>query len=313
MDLVVRFWDPSKNEVATRCFTSVFLHRSTAAHLLEAFLAGLSSIDKKKLIQVSLDGPNVNKKFLKDLSCFLTKDCGHSEQLLDIGTCGLHTIHCAFKAAMEVTGWNLVTFLRVIYNLFKNSPARRGIFIDVTNASVFPKKFCAVRWLENIDVAQRAIEILPNLQKFVEAPEIENKKQVCASLHTSNTPHVPFLQGAINNLIVSCAQRFVNPEKIKDDVDVTMDDNLLPAKRIKVGMVAQLQLKHCKATLLEVGYFKNECRSALKVIVNRLQDRSPVGIKLAKYISCFDPAVAVQSVGRERLRRLLMHLVEKIG
>ncbi|KAG8180576.1 hypothetical protein JTE90_018195 [Oedothorax gibbosus] len=183
---------------------------------------------------------------------------------------------------MEVTGWNLVTFLRAIYNLFKNSPARRGIFIDVTNASVFPKKFCAVRWLENIDVAQRAIEILPNLQKFVEAPEIENKKQVCASLHTvktflkdnllgaklgffitissdlkpfltefqSNTPLVPFLHGAINNLIVSCAQRFVNPEKIRDDVDVTKDDNLLPAKKIKVGMVTQLQLKHCKATPL---------------------------------------------------------------
>lgn len=88
---------------------------------------------------------------------------------------------------MEETAWNLVTFLRANYNLFKNSPARRGIYIDVTSSSIFPKKFWAVRWLENIDVEQRAIEILPHLKKFVEAPEIENKKQMCASFHTVKT------------------------------------------------------------------------------------------------------------------------------
>ena len=343
MDLVVRFWDKSKNEVATRYLTSVFLHRSTAAHLLEAFLAGLPSTDTKKLLQVSLDGPNVNKKFLKDLNSFLTKDCGNSEQLLDIGTCGLHTIHCAFKTAMDETGWNLVAFLRAIYNLFKNSPARRGIFIDVTNASVFPKKFCAVRWLENIDVAHRAIEILPNLRKFVEAPEIEKKMPTCASFHTvktfmkdhllgaklgffimissdlkpfltefqSNSPLVPFLHAAINNIVVSCAQRFVEPNKVKEDVDVNKTENLLPAKKVNVGMVTLVQLKNCKASQLEIGCFKNECRAALKVIVNRLQDRSPLGIKLTRYVSCFDPAVAVTPVGKERLQRLLIHLAEK--
>ena len=82
----------------------------------------------------------------------------------------------------------------------------------------------------------------------MEAPEIENKKQMCASFHTvktflkdnllgaklvffitissdlkpfltefqTNSPLVPFLHGSINNIVVSCAQRFVEPNKVKE-------------------------------------------------------------------------------------------------
>ncbi|GBM12783.1 hypothetical protein AVEN_172356-1, partial [Araneus ventricosus] len=77
--------------------------------------------------------------------------------------------HCAFKSSMQETGWNIVPFLRAVYNLFKDSPAGRAL--SVTTSSVFPKKFCVVRWLQNAEVSQRAIEIIPKLMLFVE--EIE--------------------------------------------------------------------------------------------------------------------------------------------
>lgn len=77
---------------------------------------------------------------------------------------------------MQETGWNIVLFLRAVYNLFKDSPARRALFTGVTTSSVFPKKFCAVRWLQNAEVAQRAIELIPMLMLFVE--EIEKTKTI---------------------------------------------------------------------------------------------------------------------------------------
>ena len=52
-----------------------------------------------------MDGPNVNLKFY---DC-VVKQREENEQhtLVNIGTCGLHTIHGAFKNGAEKSGWNL--------------------------------------------------------------------------------------------------------------------------------------------------------------------------------------------------------------
>ena len=67
MDLTVRFWDELKNEVTTRYLTSTFLGHSTSADLLCAFTSAAGNAFLKKLLQVSMDGPNVNHKFLREL------------------------------------------------------------------------------------------------------------------------------------------------------------------------------------------------------------------------------------------------------
>uniref|UniRef100_A0A1B6KAK6 BED-type domain-containing protein n=2 Tax=Graphocephala atropunctata TaxID=36148 RepID=A0A1B6KAK6_9HEMI len=91
MDVNVRFWDSSANEVRCCYLTSVFLGKSTANDLLVAFSEAIKPLDRNKILQVSLDGPNVNKKFLKDLKDMMIQD-PDSKKLLDIGSCGLHTV-----------------------------------------------------------------------------------------------------------------------------------------------------------------------------------------------------------------------------
>jgi len=46
-----------------------------------------------------MDGPNVNKKFVKELGAELQKEMGPSDQreLLSLGSCGLHTVHNSYK------------------------------------------------------------------------------------------------------------------------------------------------------------------------------------------------------------------------
>ena len=44
--------------------------------------------------------------------------------VLNIGSCGLHVIHGAFKIGVEATHWALNKILRVIWKLFDDSPAR---------------------------------------------------------------------------------------------------------------------------------------------------------------------------------------------
>lgn len=92
MDINVRFWDEEKGQVSTRYLTSVFLGRTRAIDLLQGFKDGLKSVDLRKILQVSMDGPYVNFKFLKDLKADLNTDHPEEKKLLDLGSCGLHTL-----------------------------------------------------------------------------------------------------------------------------------------------------------------------------------------------------------------------------
>ncbi|XP_048513397.1 uncharacterized protein LOC125501448 isoform X1 [Athalia rosae] len=100
MDITVRFWCQRNNQVTTRYFTSAFLNHATAADLLRAFTSALSELKIKMLLQVSMDGPNVNVKFHRDLRESLASD-PDDPLLVDIGSCGLHTVNCALRRASK--------------------------------------------------------------------------------------------------------------------------------------------------------------------------------------------------------------------
>lgn len=87
---------------------------------------------------------------------------------IDIGSCSLHILHGSYKTAHIKTEWNLNQFLRCAYYLFKYYPSRRSNYIHHSKSKVFPQKMCAIRWIENGSVIDRAIKVLPNLKKYID-------------------------------------------------------------------------------------------------------------------------------------------------
>jgi hypothetical protein len=59
----------------------------------------------ENIIQVSMDGPNVNWSFFEKLQVKIEKD--FSNKLIDVGSCGLHILHNAFKAGISETKWDI--------------------------------------------------------------------------------------------------------------------------------------------------------------------------------------------------------------
>ena len=90
-----------------------------------------------------MDGPIVNLKFLEKLQ----KDRLENEQheLINIGSCGLHTIHSAFKAGAENTSRNIRKTLHGSYQILHDSPARRDDFETITASDIYPFNSCASR------------------------------------------------------------------------------------------------------------------------------------------------------------------------
>lgn len=179
LDVCVRFFDDTKQEVRSAYIGSAFLSSTRAVDLLDGLKSCLKSnpVLLTRVIQVSMDGPNVNLKLAKDLTTELRVQRGETFELLNLGSCGLHVVHNSFKSGMKEAEWRIDEFLQSLFYLFRDVPLRRADYTSITASTLFPLKFCAVRWVENQSVAERAYEMLPKLKVYVKAvnKQIEKK------------------------------------------------------------------------------------------------------------------------------------------
>ena len=90
MDLQERYWDNNERQVRTRKFVSKFLNRPNATNLHSALSASLTNLSEKQLLQISMDGPNVNWGVLG-----LTLEERFKQEfpdIINIGSCGLYNV-----------------------------------------------------------------------------------------------------------------------------------------------------------------------------------------------------------------------------
>ena len=130
MDFHVRYWKGDK--VITHYLGSVFMGHGKASDLLEHFNKGMQDLQPviRNMVQISMDGPSVNWKFFDIVKKQLADE--HGVILINIGSCGLHIMHSAFKTGAQSTKWEISSFLSSLYYLFKDSPARREDFQKIT-------------------------------------------------------------------------------------------------------------------------------------------------------------------------------------
>ena len=145
MDVIVRFWDNEKNKVCSRYFDSNFLGHTSAQDLLKSLPSSLTTLNPMGLIQLSMDGPSTNWKLYDELS----KDRANSDpdlpELINVGSCGLHIIHRAFKRGAVATGWHIDNLLQSLWYLFSDAPAKKEDFMKISESKKlkFITQICA--------------------------------------------------------------------------------------------------------------------------------------------------------------------------
>lgn len=68
---------------------------------------------------------------------------------------------------MKKTSWQLEKLMRSLWYLFHDTYTRRTNYTEMTKSSLFPQKFCATRWVEDVSVAKRVIEMWPYVNIYV--------------------------------------------------------------------------------------------------------------------------------------------------
>ena len=67
MDMIVRFWNSESNKVIERYCNSKFMGHATAGDMLTHLKNEMALLIPSSLVQISMDGPNVNWKFYHNL------------------------------------------------------------------------------------------------------------------------------------------------------------------------------------------------------------------------------------------------------
>ena len=90
-----------------------------------------------------MDARNVNLKIQQ----LIQQDRKENQQyrLIDIGSCGLHTIHNALKTVAVQTDWKMKKIVKAVYQIFHDSLARGEDYFTVTGSNQFRSSFCATR------------------------------------------------------------------------------------------------------------------------------------------------------------------------
>ena len=166
MVVMVRYWDDELYNAKVQYLGSSFFGHARNDDLLREFNKITSSLDQKKLFQISMDGPNVNLLFYKKIVMERNEKSFHS--LLDTGVCGLHSVNCCVKNGFKLEFFkNMSKTLKGVFILLHGSAARQDGYCSMTGSQSMPLFFCATRWVENKRVADRLIEIWPHVLKIV--------------------------------------------------------------------------------------------------------------------------------------------------
>ena len=84
-----------------------------------------------------MDGPNTNWEVFRLLKGHQNKE--EEPSLFCVGSCSLHVTNGAFQIGNSKTKGNIGKILTAMWQFFHESPARRDIYITVSESDIFPK------------------------------------------------------------------------------------------------------------------------------------------------------------------------------
>ena len=252
LHLHIIHFDEKSGTVQRNFIGAAFFGHGDAESCLNSLLDVHDGLD---LVQVGMDGPNVNWRLLNMLREKRAHENPQSPKLLELGSCG---IHVSYNTAQSVTNWNLGKILKSFYSIFKKSPARRSDYLKVNDlhsaleakdsSYLFPSKFYGHRWLENGKAITRIIEIAPYLKRYMDflvkekkvpkkddrfvriklfladpvspailqfALSIMKELESFLELFQAERPFSFFLYEKLKAIVLALVNRFVRPEEIE--------------------------------------------------------------------------------------------------
>ena len=169
-DGYIQYWSPKLDLVTSAYCGSLFVGHCFSKDLLNHFASSGKDThwELDLLLQIGMDGRNVNLKFERDLSSQIMNEYGVS--FLNIGSCSLHQTHNAFRRGVLTFGFDIENFVFDVNYFFKSSAAHRKdydimqYFTDIETKYVM--KYVISRWLSIKKPLLRILDQDDNLREY---------------------------------------------------------------------------------------------------------------------------------------------------
>ena len=100
------------------------------------------------MIMLGMDGPNANWCVFEKIN--VEREKHNHAPLFSVDSCGMHSIHGAFETSMTSNQWEIGKILKWMFKLFNKSPARRDLYITISNSNISPKRLVLLNFLNNL-------------------------------------------------------------------------------------------------------------------------------------------------------------------
>ena len=174
----------------------------------------------------------------------------HGTTMLFLGSCGLHVNNGSLTTGHKAVNWKVQVETKSFFKLFKDSPARQANYIDFTGCNQFPKKFCSVRWVENVELSERALEVIKHINLTFTKRKNEKMKR--------------FLKRDLMD-------KATTPQQLSK-LDVNSKESLKEQKKVDVGTEAKSFLSKASESANEKLVFRKERRDFLVPTVAKIFD-----------------------------------------
>ena len=142
----------------------------TSDNLLNHFNSFMKdlNLDYNHLIQVGMDGPNVNLSFEKKLRSIM--ETTYETSFLNFGSCFLHPVHTASRKGIKKLDFDVDEFFHDIHFFFKHSSAHREDYASLEETTEVAARYALqhseTRWLSMEYVAVTIMQQWKCMKKY---------------------------------------------------------------------------------------------------------------------------------------------------
>lgn len=297
MDMTLRYWSPTHNEVWVAYYTSLFFGHAEGAKVASRMFSQMKDdgIPMGKLIALARDGPNVNKTILNELQQIIKGEYAQFAGFVDLGSCVLHTVHNAFGKGLEKYGKDIDQLCLDLHAIFKHSAARREDYKQLqfdmgVDLHTF-QQHTEVRWLSIGPAISRIIEQWDAICQFIKdlgkdektAPKSVNYKRVAAMLTAGEKDVTKVLLEFLKNTLPLFEEFLTLFQRSTPTIHLVYDSMCLTLLKV--------MRRFLKPTVLEGKYGASLSSVSCEDVKLQLTDNElSIGDQTRKALACLNPA-----------------------
>lgn len=302
MDLLVRYWSHTCNEVQVAYLTSVMFGHAKADTVVAEIFQVLEKlcIPLRLLLSLGMDGPNVNKSIMRKIN-EMKRSKGMAELVKCPPSCLIHVCHNSFHKGIKQYGFNAEDLCLNLYYFFKRSSCRRSDLFEVEQDLGLEEltilRHVQSRWLSLVPALERLVNISSALKKLLLEVLPKNDKNIL-----KNDKYLSIKKALESKEVETEIQFLISVKPVFDEFLVKFQ--MEEPKIHELYPSCEKLLKIVMGRLLKNGVFVEKNGRALKeidvdCIENQLKDeafKAMQGHGVQKLLGTLPPNLAAKAI-----------------